>query len=476
MHEFYFWPWQPRLFLTFLFALCVLTQTLAFIFSRYRTGRNRLYPLESVLEFVLLLQIFVLSLLHGQVYHGLAEGHIVPSGYLFLRRLCFLALVLASGGIAYEARKPGPLRLILPALVLLPAAEAATGRAYPWLFLLSLIALLIRGIRVGLRSYRQIQSGLSALSVKETIDNLHTGLLFGRPDGRIVLMNAVMQRLMIAVTGTIYRDGKRFYEELISDRFAAVRERGQLEGQTVFLLADGSAWMFSKADLAMDGKPYMQLTATEVGERFRLTAELRERDLSLRAKSEELKVAIAQLHTLSREREVQRAKMRAHDVLGQRLTLLLRMMRGDQPMELDMLQSLSADLLEQLTAEPSLPTPAEELAHLGQIFRSIGVAIHVDGALPAEDAKARLLMDVIRESVANAVRHGFATEVFIQARQEDGAHRLRIDNNGHPPAETLTEGGGISAMRERLKEGGGTLDIVPSPRFTVSAILPGGDV
>lgn len=475
MTEFAAWPVSARLFITLFFAVCVLTQMLALILSRYRGGEKRPALFGGLLELSLLLQILCMSLLHGQVYHGLHEGYIAPTGYAGLRIAAFLCVAVSAGLAARDRRSPLPLLSIASGLILLPPADGMAGRAYPWLFMLSLCFLFVRSVCAGITRYRQIQAGLSALSVKEAVDNLRTGILFYRPDGQIVLMNAQMQRLMTDIGGRVCRNGRLFYERLISGGFLAAREGGPLEGQDVFLLPDGSAWIFTRTDLFIRRKQHIQLTATDVSERFRLTAQLREQDAALRRISGELKSTISQLHTLSRERETQRAKMRAHDVLGQRLTLLLRMVRGDRPTDLSMLNSLIRDLPGALAAEQGGPSPESEIEVLSQIFGSVGVSIRLSGRLPEDAEKARVFAEVIRECVANALRHGFATEVNIHACEADGCHRLSIDNNGHPPPGPIVEGGGLGGLRRRLGENGGTVETRCAPRFTVVATLPGGE-
>lgn len=472
--EFYTWPAGARLFITFFFAVCVLFQTASLVLSRSRFPKTRAHYCESVLELAVLAHILCLSLMHGRVVMGIEEGSAPPSGYGALRIAVFCCVAAFAALAAAVGRRGWPLLTVLAALALLPAVEAALGRAYPWAYLLSLAFLLLRSVHLSLLRYRETKTGLSALSVKEAIDNLPTGIMFCRGDGRILLESRRMQQLMAAIAGETLRSGLLFYERLLSGAYDDACERAELDSQVVCLLADKTAWMFTKTDIEIKGRPYIQLTASDVTERYRLTAELREQDMALKKRSEELRRTIANLHNLSRERELGRAKMRAHDVLGQRLTVLLGMTRGDQALDVPLLKSLSAGLLQQLGERPGEPAPDEELMGLRRIFGSIGVDVRFNGRLPDDDAQARLFVDAIRESVANAVRHGFATEVEASSFKEGGDWRLCIRNNGHAPAQPIVEGGGIGGMREKLASSGGTLTVTPVPQFALSVTLPGG--
>ena len=475
MLEFYTWPSGVCLFITFLFALCVLSQTLALIFCLYRYPKGKILTLGILLESVVLFEIFCLSLLHGQVYQNFDNGFALSVGYEAERVISFVTVVIAAVSVSVLSRAFRPLIAIVPSLVVLPAAEVFCGAAYPWLYLMSLLCFLIRGVIISLGCRREIKTGLSAFSVKSAIDNLPSGVLFSRRDGRILLISSRMQQLMVQIAGEVYQNGNRFYEQLFSDGFDIVCEREEMKGQIVCLLPDKKAWMFTRTVLKIKGSQYVQLTASDVTERFLLTVELKEQGEALKVYSEELKQTIADLQELIREREIRKAKMRAHDVLGQRLTLLLHMVRGEKPTEPAALKVLSEGLLAELSAGPELPAPLEEIDKLRQVFGSIGAEIVFDGALPAREVTARLFIDIIKESVTNAVRHGFASEISVHSFRMDGIWFLNIQNNGHPPLLPIIEGGGIGGMRERLAPEGGTLELLLTPRFTVSITLPGGE-
>jgi signal transduction histidine kinase len=84
-----------------------------------------------------------------------------------------------------------------------------------------------------------------------------------------------------------------------------------------------------------------------------------------------------------------------------------------------------------------------------------------------------LIVDIAREAITNAVRHGFATEVHIHADYADGTYRLKITDNGRPAAGEIKEGVGIGGMRRRLAQFGGELAVVSEPNFTLTVTIPG---
>jgi PAS domain S-box-containing protein len=92
------------------------------------------------------------------------------------------------------------------------------------------------------------------------------------------------------------------------------------------------------------------------------------------------------------------------------------------------------------------------------------------------------LFRVMQESLTNVQRHSGSKVVRIRIRQDNDVINLQIEDKGHGiPDGVLGQerqaperlGVGIAGMRERLKQLGGRLEIVSSPRGTkVRAIVP----
>jgi glucose-6-phosphate-specific signal transduction histidine kinase len=285
-----------------------------------------------------------------------------------------------------------------------------------------------------------------------------------------------MQKLMIAITGKVVRNSTQFYEMLASDQYKSRYKKAKLEGQMVYFLPDGTAWMFTKTDILFRMKNYIHISATDVSKSWELTSQLQLQDQRLRDKSNELKETIANLHTLSKQKELENAKMRAHDILGQRLTVLVHALQAEHHLDDDLITSLSKGLLDELKANQSEIMPGDEIKSIQKIFAAIGVDIHFNGELPENNQQASLLVDIIREGSTNAVRHGFATQINIKTRQTQNAYNLTITNNGYVTTTPITPGSGIGVMRKKVDAQGGFLEIIPHPLFTLSVDLPGGEL
>ena len=200
--------------------------------------------------------------------------------------------------------------------------------------------------------------------------------------------------------------------------------------------------------------------------------QLQEQENRLKLRGEELKDTIDNLHILSREKELQNIQMHAHDILGGWLTMLLYAIRSEQVPDLDTLRLQSRSLTRDLIEGREAASPQDKFDSLKKSFETIGVEIQLDGSLPGDEVKGQLLMDVIGEGVVNAVRHGFATEVYIRIERSDGGWHLEVTDNGRPPARPIVEGGGLGGLRKKLAPHGGALTAVADPRFVLTVDLP----
>jgi signal transduction histidine kinase len=127
-------------------------------------------------------------------------------------------------------------------------------------------------------------------------------------------------------------------------------------------------------------------------------------------------------------------------------------------------QNLTADGL-----KATIEQYAQGFASRTSLRVSHAVSSDVD-RLPYE--KQRSLLRVVQEALANVFRHARATEVKIVLDATDSHFRLTISDNGRGLSTgARSMGVGIPAMRARLEQIGGTLDIRSDP-----ATRPSGTV
>ena len=246
--------------------------------------------------------------------------------------------------------------------------------------------------------------------------------------------------------------------------------REALGDQQVFRLPDASVWSIAAHAIPMGRRTCVLLTADDVTERWDAVTLLARQNEALEQRGRELRHTIEHLQAICEAEEIARSKGRVHDLLGQRISLLLRTLRdGQQPDETlltDFARSLPSALREDDT-----PSPARRLALLRETFQGLDVLVEVRGALPEDEAVAGAFAEIAVECVTNAVRHGYATRVQFHLFHND-CWRMTVTDNGIPPAGPIREGGGIGGMRRRITQLGGNMELYTVPRFRIELSVP----
>ncbi|HEU5347258.1 MAG TPA: sensor histidine kinase, partial [Ktedonobacterales bacterium] len=102
-----------------------------------------------------------------------------------------------------------------------------------------------------------------------------------------------------------------------------------------------------------------------------------------------------------------------------------------------------------------------ELCDDWQQRHGIACALDVPDALTMEPAAEQQVFRIVQEALANVARHSGATRVEVRVADEHGTLVVRVRDNGHgfSVARAHGRGVGLSSMRERVEELGGTLHI-----------------
>ena len=472
MAEFYRFPHWVLTTMVMVAAICILLQTMAVSYSVRRLRNGWARWAEKGLECVILMVLFLFAALLAQVQYALYCGFLAPSDYGLIRQAVFLLAAVLGAVAAVGTEMIWPLFAVGGAAVLLPMAERIMGSAYPFLFMAGLLFFLLRSAHICLLRRQELHTQISSVSVKEAIDTLHTGLLFFRPKGEILLCNRQMDELARQLDGHPPQNGKSFQRLLERGPLHSGCVRETLGKQQVFRLPDASVWSISTHELPKGRQNFVLLTADDVTERWDAMELLTRQNRALEKRGQELRHTIEHLQAICEAEEIARSKGRVHDLLGQRISLLLRALRDDQKLDnarlMEFVRSLPAAFLEE-----QAPSPARRLELLQETFQGMEVSVEIRGELPENRGVSDSFAEIAVECVTNAVRHGYATRVQFYFFQND-CWRMTVTDNGIPPAEPIREGGGISGMRRRIGRLGGTVRLYTVPRFRIEISVPKG--
>ena len=313
------------------------------------------------------------------------------------------------------------------------------------------------------------KTAITPSSIKESLDQLETGLCYAQPNGLILLTNHRMNELSHVIFGKALQNVELFWQALTADPPVEGVERIASGEQPEFRLPDGTVRSFRRE--ALDGT--IQITAADTTRQHQLVGELQDRhrdleDMNARIRSYGDKV---DEYVIARERLETRVNL--HGFLGQALLMTrhyLQYESGDPKRIIDVWQR-NIEVL-RMEAEPRQET--DSLSSLRNAAKAIGMQVHVSGPLPENLQQQRLIAAMGAETLTNAVRHAGAKQLWIDMEQTETAHIIRYTNDGAVPTGPVTEGGGLSTARRKIEAAGGQMRIDAEPRFMLTIIFEKG--
>jgi signal transduction histidine kinase len=194
----------------------------------------------------------------------------------------------------------------------------------------------------------------------------------------------------------------------------------------------------------------------------------------------------AQLGEQSRTAERLRIARELHDALGHHLTAMslnleiaAHQTSGEARDNVRTAQSLARLLLgdiRELAHSMKQGRATDLLEGLGRLAETVPVpAVHVEiapGTRVEDPRRAHALLRCAQELVSNSIRHAGARNVWIALRVSAAQVELTARDDGVSTGE-LRPGGGLSGLRERLEELGGSLVVdADHVGFAVRATVP----
>ena len=460
---------NDRLAILALATLTFVAQTAAFIFSLTRHRRLRDF-FDDIEEVVYLASTFYLTYIIVLMHDHYEEMLFDMPRFLVPRYVLWSLSMLAVCSQAYRKQQWWPLLCIPPFMIILPIMDALPASLTALFLIITLCWWLCRSLYLIHQRTITAKFELSAFSIKQAIDSLDVGVLFYSRNGEIHINNYCMQQLMLQLTGRLQRNGVQFKQLLLTKQIRPEIRVLEMAGDTIFCLEDQSYWLFNEENLKVRGKEYLQLSAIDVTQQTNLTLDLQVKERELSERGSQLKTALANIESIHQEEEYLNIKSKVHDIMAQRLALLMRVLRGEEVIEEDVLMTYADSILQDIWVESG--SVEEGIEALIQSYAVMGVTIVQKGFISSDPSQASFVFNFLREGIANAVRHGFATAITVDYLWEANHFTIILANNGFPPRGRFSEGGGLSDLRRRLHFLDGQLEIDSQPVFTLKAILP----
>ena len=307
--------------------------------------------------------------------------------------------------------------------------------------------------------------------IKESFDSLPIAACFFDKNGVVRLIN----RRMLAIANCLRNGGIQSLAEMQSVLQAPPANVRCLDMRLrIYRFPDGKALRFAQEQITTKtGVRYTQITAADVTELIRKQNQLKAENAKLEEANERLRLLFAQIPEIIREEETLAMKLRVHDDIGHSILAARRVLlqHADQK-EIRANAALWEQSISVLYRSSQITAQSEPLEAAKKRAEELGVRVLLTGDEPQTQRIRALSALAICECAANCVRHADGTELYVRFWRKPGCTEVALTNNGAAPKEKITEGGGLSMLRQRIKKADGKMEVQSIPRFKLILSLP----
>lgn len=307
--------------------------------------------------------------------------------------------------------------------------------------------------------------------IKESFDSLPIAACFFDKNGVVRLIN----RRMLAIANWLRKGGIQSLAEMQSALHAPPANVCCLDLHLrIYRFPDGKALRFAQEQITTKaGVRYTQITAADVTELIRKQNQLKAENAKLAEANERLRLLFVQMPEIIREEETLAMKLRVHDDIGHSILAARRVLLQHTDLkEIRANAALWEQSISVLYRSSQITAQSEPLEMAKKRAEELGVRVLLTGNEPQRQWMRALSALAICECAANCVRHADGTELYVCFWRKPDCMEVSLTNNGAAPKKKITEGGGLSMLRQRIEEAGGKMEVWSSPRFKLIISLP----
>ena len=322
--------------------------------------------------------------------------------------------------------------------------------------------------------YRKVN--ITRASVREGADLMPMGLCFFNGNGQLIMVNLKMEKLSHLLCGEALQNGESFWQMISQGDLKSGARRSRIMDVPAVILPDGSAWIFDRKVICMNGEEIFQVTAMDASELYALSSKLKRENSVLRSMNARLKVYGRRVDELTRTQQRLAMKIQIHDSIGQNLMMtryyLAQEAQGASRKDLTPILQRWLHTIALLRREVEPDESKGAFQYLTDAAGSAGVEVLLQGEMPEDDRAVELITAAGAEALTNAVRHAGAKQLRVNVSQTDLVCSAVFTNDGRRPAKPLQEGGGLKGLRRRIEGEGGTMTVSADPEFTLTVTIP----
>lgn len=330
--------------------------------------------------------------------------------------------------------------------------------------LIYVLILVIFGIyfsTIYIREKLRIRKKITINSIKDALDNMPIGLSFSHENGLPYLVNHKMVELVKEVSGR-FRNTEEVWQDLIKlENHASIKMLKETD-HLIFQWSDDKIWSFSKRSLFLGNQTFYQTTAEDITEQYSLSQKLEESNVTLDKQYDWLSKLLEDISYIIREEEILAFKVRIHNEIGECLLNSKQYMtKKKQTKDYDEIFNQWNKVMSfiEITLKDEYQISDYAMNELIEAAEALDCKISFIGASQEEASKHTLLKHAIREAMTNAIRHAQANEMKVYLDFQDDFIHAIIKNNATTKVTPIIEGSGLSNLRKRIEQAGGSMNV-----------------
>ena len=316
-----------------------------------------------------------------------------------------------------------------------------------------------------IRLIRLYRTTLTEQSVRDGLNHLPDGVCFSLPDGFPRLVNNRMQYISNSAFGSGVSDTLQLENRLKNNDFLPGCSTEKDNANTFLVLPDGNVFQLKQQEITAAGRPFREIIAYDVTERYGKIHELKKRNEHLASVNRQLRDYLGNIDRSVREKEILAAKISLHNRLGQCLLVLSSYLSG---VEND--RKTVTEQLHQTVELLKSNTPEEEgndrLHALMKAAQAVGVEIKINGEIPAR--LKEVIEIALHECLTNTVKHAQGHLLEAEITETGGETAVTFTNDGLPPRGPVRETGGLANLRAAVLRQNGEMVIESEPVFRMT--------
>ncbi len=421
--------------------------------------------LEIFTEIFFLIYIATIATLPIIIIINRQYGIVDISNYVVFVNILIPILLFTSLGVFFKGRSF--LYVLLPVLMSLthPIFSTSNYKLYVVFYCIFIAFGILRNTKLISNALIEYKTIITPLSIREGLDNLHTGIMFFETDGYIQLCNKKMKEIMYRLYKKEYKNAHSFWNALKHDNLYNI-ERFTV-AEDIVIRTSSDTLYFSQKKFTIGKKIYVELIASDVSSIDKDILELERKNQELVKQEKKIYTFTDTIKKLKKEQEIAELQYHVHDIMAQQLTAIQRMLQSNESGSYNSVIPILQDMVKNIKTSYS-PTLHQSFCELQEYFKNLGIEIQECGIFPENSNHSQLFLSIIREATTNAIRHANANIIYVSISNDNRAWNIKITNNGKAPQRTITEGWGISGIRKRVEKVDGKVSIETSPIFTLT--------